>query len=384
MEQNSLPRTTFGAVQILLILLFPALAVWSTRRLGIDHWLSPVVLCYALGIVLASCTGFPIDETTSHRFAEGTVLLAIPLLLYSTDLRAWVRSARTMLGSFAIIVVAVLLMTFLMGTFARDWVPDSATVSGMLVGLYVGGSPDMNAVGLALGAPGALFVYLNIADIVVGGVYLLFLTSVAPWLYGKWLPAYVPVRTESLGGSDSPGERTFHWRDAAGGFLLTLFVVAFSAGLTYLFTGALESIALIVLLLTTFALALSMVRDIRTLRGTYETGEYLLLMFCVAIGMLADFGQAGAAVTNYVAYTATVLVGSVGLHLLFARLFKLDRDTVMITGVAALYGPVFIGQIASVLRNRAVVAAGIGTSLVGYALGNYLGLLMTALLERVF
>ena len=363
--------------QILLILCFPALAIWGTRRLGVDHVLSPVVVCYALGIVLASFTSFPINEDISHRFAEATVLLAIPLLLYSTDLRAWVRSARSMLGSFAIIVGAVLLMTFLMGTLAADWVPDPATVSGMLVGLYVGGSPDMNAVGLALGAPGELFVYLNIADIVVGGIYLLFLTSVAPWLYGKFLPKHHP-NTETVAAENV--ESKFHWKDAAGGFLITLFVVAFSAGLTYLFTGAVESIALIVLLLTTFALALSLVRDIRMLRGTYETGEYFLLMFCVAIGMLADFTQAGAEVANYIYYTATVLVGSVLLHLLFARLFRLDRDTVMITGVAALYGPVFIGQIASVLRNREIVAAGIGTSLVGYALGNYFGLLMAGLL----
>ena len=365
--------------QIVLIVLFPALAIWLTRRFRVAEVLSPVVLCYAVGIVIASFGLFPVDEDISHRFAEVTVLFAIPLLLYSTDLKTWLRSAPSTLLSFGAIVLIVFGVTLCAGLLGREYLPDSGTVSAMLTGLYIGGSPDMNAVGLALDAPSELFVYLNIADIVVGGIFLLFLTSLAPGFFGKFLPAY---RFEETTPSDEQSEATreFYWKDATGGLLLSVFVVALSAGLTYLFTSELKNIGLIVLLLTSFALGLSLVRDIRTLRGTFDLGEYLLLMFCVAIGLLADFTEAGAASVRYILYTGVVLVVAVTLHTFAARLLRIDRDTFLITLVAALYGPVFIGQIASVLHNRQIVLAGIGTSLVGYALGNYLGLLVAAIL----
>ena len=73
-------------------------------------------------------------------------------------------------------------------------------------------------------------------------------------------------------------------------------------------------------------------------------------------------------------YCAFVMVGSILLHYLLAFFFRIDRDTTIITSTAAIYGPAFVGPIAEVLKNRAVVISGLTTGLVGYAVGNYLGL----------
>ena len=53
----------------------------------------------------------------------------------------------------------------------------------------------------------------------------------------------------------------------------------------------------------------------------------------------------------------------------------------MITSTAALYGPAFIGQIATILGNKRIIIAGIATGIIGYAIGNYLGLSVTYLLK---
>jgi len=56
----------------------------------------------------------------------------------------------------------------------------------------------------------------------------------------------------------------------------------------------------------------------------------------------------------------------------------------MITSTAALYGPAFIGQIASVINNRQLVFSGMATSLVGLAMGNYIGVGVANLLRYFF
>jgi len=62
---------------------------------------------------------------------------------------------------------------------------------------------------------------------------------------------------------------------------------------------------------------------------------------------------------------------------------KIDADTALITHVAAIYGPAFIGPVADSMRNRAIVVSGLTTGLIGYAVGNYVGLAVAYLLKLV-
>jgi uncharacterized membrane protein len=78
------------------------------------------------------------------------------------------------------------------------------------------------------------------------------------------------------------------------------------------------------------------------------------------------------------------MVGSIVLHFLFAWIFRVDADTTLITSVAGIFGPAFIGPVASVLKNKDIVVSGLTTGLVGYAIANYLGLGMAQLFHSVF
>ena len=74
------------------------------------------------------------------------------------------------------------------------------------------------------------------------------------------------------------------------------------------------------------------------------------------------------------------MLGSLAFHLALCRVSRIDRDTTIITSTAALFGPAFIGPVAVRLANRAVFVSGLMSGLVGYAVGNYLGLLVAWLL----
>ena len=55
----------------------------------------------------------------------------------------------------------------------------------------------------------------------------------------------------------------------------------------------------------------------------------------------------------------------------------------MISSTAALYGPAFIVPIAKAINNRELTVYGIALGLLGYILGNYLGLGMAWLLHII-
>jgi uncharacterized membrane protein len=69
------------------------------------------------------------------------------------------------------------------------------------------------------------------------------------------------------------------------------------------------------------------------------------------------------------------------VHVALCRLSRIDRDTTVITSTAALFGPAFIGPVSVRFGNRAVFVSGLMSGLVGYAVGNYLGLLVAWMLS---
>ena len=75
---------------------------------------------------------------------------------------------------------------------------------------------------------------------------------------------------------------------------------------------------------------------------------------------------------------------SVALHVLLSRLFKLDADTTIISSTATIFGPAFIGPVASSLKNRQLVGPGLTLGLAGIALGTYLGLFTSWALHALF
>ena len=59
----------------------------------------------------------------------------------------------------------------------------------------------------------------------------------------------------------------------------------------------------------------------------------------------------------------------------------MDQDTLIITSTAAIFGPAFIGPVANAIGNRGIITIGIALGLIGYGIGNYLGLGLSFILN---
>lgn len=374
---------SFAILQVLIIGFFPWLSKRISQNSRLGGVLSPVVLCYALGIVLGNLPSIPLDLQLAESLTEITIILAIPLLLFSTNLKLWIQQARSVLLSFALCVLSGLIATISTAVLFRNTADDVWQIAGMLVGIYTGGTPNMQAIGLALQAEQETIVLLNAADIFCGGLLFIFLLSLASRFYGLFLPPYPKDKIQSEEAIVAD-KQALHWRPVLYGLGLSAGVAGLSLGVAYLFFGDLSKTALIMLLLTSFSILASLSPRIRNWRGTYESGDYLLLMFCVALGMQANFSSLIDKGGQLALFTGAALSATFIIHLLFARWLKIDRDTAMITFTAAAYGPAFVGQIASTINNKGLIFAGIAAGLFGYAIGNYLGIGTAYFLRWVF
>ena len=84
---------------------------------------------------------------------------------------------------------------------------------------------------------------------------------------------------------------------------------------------------------------------------------------------------------NLLAYLLVVVFGSLGIQVLLARLFKIDADTMVIASVTFINSPPFVPMMAAAMKNRRVLVTGLTLGIIGYAVGNYLGFLISELLK---
>lgn len=367
-------------VQVLLVCALPALIQAGTKRFRELNRLGPVVFCYLSGILLVNVFRYPVDTSLSTTITEIAVALAIPLLLFSSNFLQWLRLAKNTLLSIVLAFGSVIVCAAAGAFIFASRVAEAPKIGGMLVGVYTGGTPNMSAIGLALSVEEETFILLNAVDVVLGTIYLLFLMTVAQRLLGKFLPM---SRRKGTGREEEADSGQSHEKSRsrqAIGLGLSLLIVGVSIGISLLAAGKMQ-VVVVILVITTLGIAFSFVRRIREIPGTYETGEYLLLMFCLAIGTLANIQELIVVSINIFLFVAFVMFGAVLLHYLLSMVFRIDVDTVLITSTAAIFGPAFVGPIANVLKNREVVVSGLAAGLLGYALGNYLGISLALLLK---
>lgn len=72
------------------------------------------------------------------------------------------------------------------------------------------------------------------------------------------------------------------------------------------------------------------------------------------------------------------------LHVLLSSIFKIDTDTLIITSTSAICSPPFVPVVANALKNKEIILSGLYTGIIGYAIGNYVGITFSYLLKSFF
>ncbi len=369
-------------IQILIIFLIPLAILYLQSKYRIVKTLSPILLAYAIGILWGNMPGLPLNRDLSMTISEISVPIAIPLILFSADFGKWLKNAGKTVLSFTLMVVAALLSALLAAVIFRGTINEFAKISGMMVGVYTGGTPNLIGIGMGLGVEQDTLVLVNACDQILGGAYFLLLISVMKPLVSKFLRPYKSLgiieessdeETKFLGMEKL--DKTRSVMKVAFMLLICIAGLGISAGAALLVTGELNA-AIVMLGVTSLGVGLSFVKKIKRIRFTFETGQYIILAFSLALGTTVDINEMLKASPHVLGFVAVAMFGALIIHLVLAKIFKIDSDTALITSTAGIYGPAFIIPVAKALKNREVVVAGLTSGLVGYAVGNYLGFLI--------
>jgi len=118
------------------------------------------------------------------------VPLAFPLLLFSLNLRRWLRYARKGFISVLLALIAGVVMVTAGFFIWKDSIPESWKLAGMFEGIYAGGTPNFVAIKMALNVDANLFVIVSTYDMIVGAFLVLFFITVAPRIFRFILPPF--------------------------------------------------------------------------------------------------------------------------------------------------------------------------------------------------
>ena len=381
-----LARMVAVGLTTLYILLPLGIVLFSETSRIVKH-VRPIILCYVVGIIIGNSQLLPADSmSVFDAISTVTVALSIPLMLFSLDLSKWRELTGKAGLSMVFAFIAITLSSTICFLVFGSRVEEGSKVAGLLVGVYTGGTPNMAALQRALQVKSETYLAVHTADVLVGGIYLIFLMTLGRRIIRAILPEYRDnyreqknIETLSLDSlRRMVKDRAVLSLGASLG--LSLLTVAIGGAFSLLFKGEASTVAAI-LGITSVAIGFSFVPRIRGLRHSFQLGEYIILIFCTVVGSMADFSRLVATIPTVLAYVSLAVVLSVGIHILLCRIFSVDADTMMITSTSAIYSPPFVTAVALAIGNRNVIFAGITTGIIGYAAGNYLGVLLAKLLS---
>jgi len=320
------------------------------------------------------------------------VPLAFPLLLFSLNLKRWLKYAKKGFISVVLALVAGLVMVTAGFFIWKDSIPESWKLAGMFEGIYAGGTPNFVAIKMALNVNANLFVIVSTYDMIVGAFLVLFFITVAPRIFRFILPPF----EESKGISGDEAEiasQTEDLEDYSGMFKkgvflpllgalgISILIFAFSGGLALLL-HKLPIMVVVILSITTIGLLLSLSKYINRIQKTFQLGMYLILVFSLTVASMANIRTMfGIGMLNLVLFITWCYFGSLVLHIILAKIFRIDADNFLITSAAFIFSPPFVPLVANALKNKDVIVTGITGGIIGYIVGNYLGVALAYFLK---
>ena len=379
--------------------LVPLLIIEGFKRWKWVQTLGTVVLAYAAGIIASLCGVFHFqDPEVAVSFSKMqsmmmnvAVPLAIPLMLFNCDFKLWTKALPKTAWALAGGILAVL-VSVVSGYFIfRNHIPEPAKVSGMMTGIYTGGTMNFNALGASLGVDKSVMAIVLAFEMVITTRYIFSLLGGGYKIFRKLLPFKdithkgrtdeENVETADVENYQGMLEKKNFWGMLKGLGLSVVFL-AIGAGLALLITGTLNELV-VILTITTLAIIASFFKKVRELPKTFELGMFFILVFSVIVASMFDINSVNGASLYIGGFVLWIMVMSMLLHLIFCRIAKVSGDLFCVSQVGLLCSPPFVPPIVGAMKNKKVLISGIVVGLVGYAAGTYLGALLAWILGGI-
>ena len=383
---------------VLIYLLFPVIIILLFQKYVVVQKIGTVLIAYLVGIMMALSGLFPSPSesvemrTLQDWFMNITVPLAIPLMLFNCNFKLWTKSLPktfTALICGLIAIVISVIISYLM--FKSSKIQDLPDLSALMVGIYTGGTMNFAAIGKALNIDPNLLITSLTFEMLITFPFIVFLIAGGFRIFRKLLPYSDKSITIEINGEDLENgsfesykgmlQKTTFPKTLMGLGLSFLFM-AIGAGLSLLITGKLNELV-VILTITTLGILASFNQKVRELPKTFELGMFFILIFSIVVASQFNIQTINNEVFNVFWFVLVVLCLSIFVHFLLCRLFKVSGDLFTVAIVGMLCSPPFIPPIVGAMKNKKVLISGIVIGLIGYAVGTYLGVLLSVILPNL-
>ncbi len=377
----------------LIFVLAPALAIWLCRRVALLEKLGPIMLLYAFGIILGNIPWKPAEMPLMQELATSvSIPLAIPMMLFGCrfTLKEASLQLKVCISGFLSVFIAVVVGYLIYGKH----ISEGAEIGGIMSGMYTGGMLNAAALQSIFRVEEQSYIIMCSYDVVISFLYLVFLVSVGykffRKLYGeKTTTDLTSEEREKLERQIAEQKRNPYaglWSRSGMKELgkivgITILAVGISAAATLPFPDE-WFMVIFILMLSTLGVACSFIKPVRKLERSFDIGMYLIYIFSIAMASMADFSQLKLNEgVNQILFLCIAVFGSLILHALFCRLMRVKADAMVASSVAFVNSPPFVPMMVVAMKNKSVLIVGLGAGIIGYAAGNYFGVVMAKLLE---
>ena len=370
----------------------PAGVLWLCRKIPVLGKIGPVLILYLIGLIIGNIGIMPGQlPMIQDIMSNATVPLAIPLMLFGcTFSKEGTRSQLlAMITGLVSVILAVIIGYLIFGVHINE----GEKVGGMLTGVYTGGTINLAALKTMLNVKDETYILINSYDILISFLYLTFLLTIGIRLFRKILPH----NSTALSSKDIKAiqeeiakreENPYNGLFTRNGIRQTGILL----GITILICGISGGIALalpekvfmtvFILMLTPLGIGASFIKKIHDMKYSYDIGMYFIYIFCIAVASMADLSELNfAGGMNLLGYLLIAVFGSLLLQTLFAWIFRIDADMMVISSVTFINSPPFVPMMAAAMKNKNVLVPGLSIGIIGYAAGNYLGFLISEFLK---
>ena len=363
-----------------VILMVPVTFLWLERktRWRIFNLLPAIIWIFLTPIFLSNFGVIPRESPVYDTFKSFAVPLFIVLMLLDINIKeaikvAWRGAIVLVVGSVGVVVGATVSFVLF-----RSGLPDNAWSGfGALAGSWIGGTGNLAAVAESVATPSELVGIVVIVDNFVYLAYFPLILMSKRWAksFNRWTGVSQADLDHFTDATQQIERKTHevHFRDLLtllGWSFLAILVANWLSTLVPPLPPVLTQKTWALLLVTTFGILLSATR-LRKVPGTEPLAMAFVYIYMTMIGASADLRALGGAQWFIVAGFVTI-----GIHLLFvlagAKLMRLDVGMAVTASVASVGGAAS-APVAAGYHREELVPISIMLALIGYALGNYLG-----------
>ncbi|GHC08726.1 DUF819 domain-containing protein [Thermomonas carbonis] len=357
-----------------LLAAFFAIAVIgaSLEKTRVGRRVSGVMFVIAIAIALAHFDVIPAAAPAYGLIWTYLVPLAIALFLLRADLFSIVIEGGRTLIAFLFGAVGVVVGAWL-GAKLLDLGPFGAQYAAVFSATYVGGSINFAAVAEAIGFrdPTALAAGVAI-DNVIGLSYLVMAGAAASWaLFTRRFAWRADALVDAVAGADE-AQRMPTVIDLA--LALGLASLACAAGNAIAAALGHSSYAILYITLLMVAIATLGRRWLKSVAGPELVATLFMYLFFALLGAGADIGAMLGAAPALFGYVLIIFATHVLFILVGARLCKLNYAEVIIASTACIGGPPISIAYAVLFGWRKLAVPAVATGVLGYALGNFVGI----------